>query len=273
MSKSKSVKQDTSAYTNYANYLKGVDTSNVDNTLSNFTQYASEASKNLADVLGNYSFSVNGSDEARQRAEQATFDNYMNYLEPQFAQERNDLETSLINKGLGVGSEAYERAIADYDNAKNQAINAAAYQAVLNGQNAFTQSLGDEVTAGQYGNAAQQNYINQLYSVLEGSPSGYENQQNIFSVDAAKSAIDYQNALAKAKGGLSGALSGALQGGVTGFLTTGNPYGALAGAGLGAYSGYTSNPYAANSGNNINWSSWADVLGKYKTNGSKKDAK
>lgn len=240
MSKSKkAVQQDTTAYTNYLNYLNNYDTSNVDNTLNNLTTYANSASQNLADVMGNYNFSVDGSDDARQRAEQAQFNSYMNYMQPQFQQQTSDLATALQNKGLAVGSEAYERAMNDLQDNQNQAINQASYNAVNAGQNAFSQSLADSINAGNFGNTAQQNYINQLLSALTGSASGYENQQNIYSVGTAKSAVDYQNAVAKAqaaKGGLSGAISGGLNGLATGAMT-GNPYVALGSAVLGAYQG------------------------------------
>lgn len=53
--------------------------------------------------------------------------------------------------------------------------------------------------------------------------------------------IAYQNALVNSQsgGGFSGskALNGALVGGTSGFLATGNPFGAIAGAGLGAIGG------------------------------------
>jgi hypothetical protein len=51
--------------------------------------------------------------------------------------------------------------------------------------------------------------------------------------------IAYQNALVANQngGGFGGALSGALQCGVNGFLMTGNPWGAVAGAGAGAIGG------------------------------------
>ena len=96
MSKSKKVKQDTTPYKNYLNYLNGVDTSNVDNTLNNFTDYANQASRNLYN-MGDYSFSVDGSDEARQRAEQATYNSYMDYLKPQFERQTADYSTMLQN--------------------------------------------------------------------------------------------------------------------------------------------------------------------------------
>ena len=224
MSKSKkAVQQDTTAYKNYLDYLNKYDTSNVDNTLSNLTNWASTSSKNLADVMGNYNFSVDGSDEARKRAEEAQFNSYMNYMQPQFDRQTSDLATSLQNKGLAVGSEAYQRAMNDLQDNQNQAINQASYNATTAGQNAYSQSLADSINAGNFGNTAQQSYINQLLSALQGSASGYENQQNIYSVGTAKSAVDYQNALAKQQAKSSGGLGSSL--------------GSLAGTAIGAYFG------------------------------------
>lgn len=243
MSKGSKPKQDTSAYKNYLDYLKNYDTSNVDNTLSNLTNWASTSSTSNLPNMGDYTFSADGSDEARQRAEQATYNAYVDKLTPQFEKRRADLETRLANQGLAVGSEAYERAMRDLEEEQNNALNQAAYNSVNQGQQSFSQSLADAINAGNFGNTAQQSYINQLLSALTGSASGYENQQNIFSVGAAKSNVDYQNALAKSKGGIGGALSGALKGGISGAMT-GNPYMALGSAALGAYSGYNSNPYA-----------------------------
>lgn len=238
MSKSKAVKQDTSAYTNYSNYLKNYDTSNVDNTLSNLTDYASNSSQDLANAMGNYNFSVDGSEQARQLARDATYNQAMNYLQPQFQQQTSDLATALQNKGLAVGSEAYERAMNDLQDNQNQAVNQAAYQSVLAGNNAFSQSLQDEISAGNFGNTAQQTYINQLLSALQGSASGYENQQNIFSVDTAKSAIDYQNALAAAQAKAAnrakiGSTIGSVVGGVGGAVL-GGPAGAYVGSQMGS---------------------------------------
>ena len=267
MSKSKSVKQDTSAYSNYLNYLKNYDTGNVDGTLGNLTDYANNASQNLGNTMGNYNFSVDGSEQARQDAQNATYNQYMDRLTPQFERQTSDLATALQNKGLSVGSEAYERAMSDLQQQQNDATSQAAYQSVLAGNNAFSQTLQDEINAGNFGNNAQQSYINQLLSALQGSASGYENQQNIYGVGTAKSAVDYQNKLASAKGGLSGALSGALKGGIAGAMT-GNPYGALAGAAAGGYSGYTSNPYAANN-DTSDYASLISALAKYKQAGSK----
>jgi hypothetical protein len=243
MSKKKKVKYDMSPYNDYANYLQGVDTSNVDNTLSNLTANAYNQSQQLGD-MGDYTFSVDGSDEARQRAEDALYNSVVDKLTPQFERQQSNLATMLQNQGIPVGSEAYSRAMGDLEEKQNDTLSQAAYQAVLGGQDAFSQSLGDEVTAGGFGNTAQQAYINQLLSQLQGSASGYENQQNLFAVRSGKSDLKYAQDKANAKSGLTGALTGALQGGLSAFAASGgNPYAGLAGAAYGGYQGYNSNPY------------------------------
>lgn len=244
MSGGKKVKYDMTPFNDYQNYLKNYDTSNVDNTLGNLTGWANEASSNLSDRMGNYTFGVEAGDLARQQAQDATYQAYIDRLNPQFEKQTSDLQSRLVNQGISVGSEAYERAMTDLQNNQNDALNQAGYQSVLAGQQAYSQDLANQINAGAFGNQAQQAYINQLLSALQGSASGYENQQNLFSVGAAKSGLKYQQDKANAKGGLAGALSGAINGGINGFLATGNPYSALAGAGAGAYSGYNSSPYA-----------------------------
>lgn len=154
-------------------YLNNYNTTNYDNTLNNLTSYASNASKQLGN-MGNYNFNVNGSDEARQRAEQATYQSYLDKLTPQFANQTGDLTASLANKGLSIGSEAYSRATTDLQNNQNDALNQAAYQSVLAGQNAFSNSLSDQISSSNFGNNAQSNYINQLLSALQNSYSGYD---------------------------------------------------------------------------------------------------
>lgn len=175
------VKYDNSGAQNLINYLQGINTSNVDNTLSNMTTAANSMSQNLANTLGNYTFNVDGSDAARQRAENATYQAYLDKLTPQFQNQTSDLATSLQNKGLPVGSEAYSRAMSDLQSSQNDALNQAAYQSVLNGQDAFTQSLANQIDAGNYTATANQNYVNLLQSLLNGSLSEYDKQMDIYA--------------------------------------------------------------------------------------------
>lgn len=166
---------------NYMNYLQNYDTSNYDNTLNNLTSKAYDLSSNLS-AMPEYQMSVSASDEARQRAENATYQSYLDKLQPQFEQQTADLETALANKGLAVGSEAYQRAMSDLQDSQNQALNQAAYQSVLNGQSAYSNSLYDELKTAQFNNNAQQSYIDLIHNLLNGSVSGYDNQSNLYAL-------------------------------------------------------------------------------------------
>ena len=77
--------------TNYTNYLRNYDTKNYDSTLNNLTSQALNMSQNLGTVLPAYQFTVDGSDAAQQRVEQATFNAYADQLVPQFAQQTADM--------------------------------------------------------------------------------------------------------------------------------------------------------------------------------------
>ena len=72
----------------------------------------------------------------------------------------------------------------DLQNAQNNALNQAAYQSVINGQEAYSQSLNDAINSGGFNNSAQQNYINLILSLLSNSVSGYQNEQNIYNVQS-----------------------------------------------------------------------------------------
>ena len=196
-------KMDSSPTRELINYLNKVDTKNVDTTLSNLTSWAKQGSENLADLMGDYTFKVNASDEARKSAEDATYKAYMERMQPQFQQQTSDLQARLANQGLSVGSEAYQRAMSDLQQEQNEATNQAAYQSVLAGQQAYTQDLANQIAAGNFGNTAQQNYINQLLSALEGSQTGYDvamdkysAQQNLAAAQQAAKQQAYNNRLA-----------------------------------------------------------------------------
>lgn len=165
---------------NYVNYLKNYDTANYDNTQNNMTSAALNMSQNLSS-MPEYQFNVNYSDDARRQAEEATFNSYASKLVPQYQQQTADLHSNLINQGIPVGSEAYQRAMSGLQGAQNAALNQAAYQSVLNGQEAYSQSLADSINAAQFNNTAQQNYIEQIQSLLNGAVSGYDNMANLYN--------------------------------------------------------------------------------------------
>lgn len=172
---------------NYTDYLRNYDTSTYDEAVSNMTDIGLNMTRNL-NILPNYKFDVDYSDSARQQAENATFQTYVNKIVPQYQQQTADLQTRLINQGIPVGSEAYQRAMNDLQSSQNAALNQAAYQSVLNGQNAYSQALADSINAAQFSNSAQQNYIEQIQSLLQGSVSGYDNMANLYNTQKGISA-------------------------------------------------------------------------------------
>lgn len=176
---------------NYSDYLRNYNTTNYDNTLNNMTASALNMSQNLNSMPA-YQFNVDYSDDARNQAQNAAFQSYVSQLVPQYQQQAADLQTSLANQGIPVGSEAYQRAMTDLQSSQNAALNQAAYQSVAAGQNAYSQSLADSINAAQFNNTARQNYIQQIQALLNGSVSGYDNMANLYNtqqgIEARKTA-------------------------------------------------------------------------------------
>ena len=184
------VSYDGTPANNYMAYLQNYDTSKTDDTLSNLEKYALNQSGNL-DNMGDWSFGVNASDEARRQAQEATYNSYMDYLNPQFERQTSDYATMLQNKGIPVGSEAYSRAMSDLQDRQNAAVNQAAYQSVLAGQDAYTQDLQNKIAAGNYGNTAQSAYLAQILAALRESPSAFDIQGDIYAVGTNKALNEY----------------------------------------------------------------------------------
>jgi len=172
--------KDYSYENQYKNYLKNYDTYNYDQSVKNMDNLALNMSQNFS-TLPDYQFSVDGSDEARQRVENSVYQSYVDKLTPQFAQQQTDLENSLLNRGLSVGSEAYQRAVNDLTEKQNDSLNQAAYQSVTAGQDAFNNSFRNNLSAAQFSNNSRQSYIDQILSLLSNSVSGYENQANLYN--------------------------------------------------------------------------------------------
>ena len=76
------------------------------------------------------------------------------YLDPQFQQAQSDLENRLANQGITQGSEAYNRAMQNFGNQKQQAYESARNQAIGGGINAAQGMFGMNLQGGQFANQA-----------------------------------------------------------------------------------------------------------------------
>ena len=76
------------------------------------------------------------------------------FLDPQFQRGQADLENKLANQGITPGSEAYNRAMQDFSNQKQQAYESARNQAIAGGMNAAQGMFGMNLQGGQFTNQA-----------------------------------------------------------------------------------------------------------------------
>lgn len=162
-------------------YLNNYDTSQADAANKNMATLANQLSSNLS-TRPNYVYSVNGSDVAAQRAENAAYQNALGKITPQFDAMRRQLETRLQNQGIGVGSEAYNSAMNSLDSAQSNAYTQAAYDSIAAGQNAFTNSLNNQIAAGNFQNSARMLPISEIQNLLQNSKSGYDVAMDKFNI-------------------------------------------------------------------------------------------
>jgi len=187
-------KSDFSSDYNLIDYYKNLDTSNVDRSYDLMAQQGYNLAQSLAS-RPDYTYSVDVSDAARQRAENATYQAYVDKLTPQFQRQTSDLETRLANQGLSVGSEAYQRAMGDLRDKQNEAYNNAAYQSVLNGQNTYSQNVSDAIKSAEFSNSARQLPLNEINALLANSLSNYDVMLNNYALEkgiATQRSLDKQ---------------------------------------------------------------------------------
>ncbi len=161
----------------FAKYLDSLDTSTVDKTYQNLANTA----YNLSSQLPNYTYSVNASDEARQRMENAVYNQAADKLNKQFEQDQSALNTRLQNQGLSVGSTAYQNAMSSLQDSQYDALNNAAYESIIQGQKAYSNSLNDAIAAGNFTNNSRQLSLSEILQILQNSISGYQTEKDKFN--------------------------------------------------------------------------------------------
>ena len=187
----------------FLNYLNQYNSSNVDQTLNNLTGWASRASENLQN-MGDYTFQINGSDGLKNEITNAMYQNYVSKLLPQYEAEQDNLQTRLLNQGLGVNTAAYQNAMNNLAASQNAALTDAISEAVNAGNAAYNNDIQNQIAIGNFQNDAAQNYIDLLLSALENSLSSYDVAQNKYeagnNMALSQSKAQNQSAQNKLKG-------------------------------------------------------------------------
>lgn len=124
-------------------------------TLSNLAQNAQQATQNPLQQA-NLQTSVGGT--GTQGWDAAT-QMIMNRLAPQIAQQKEGIASDLANQGIVPGTKAYDNAMRTFNQQQNDLLTSAQMQ----GANLQNQLFNQNLQAGQFGNAAQQQmFANQL---------------------------------------------------------------------------------------------------------------
>lgn len=110
------------------------------------------------------------------------------YMEPQFKQAQQDLETNLINKGIPIGSQAWNRATGELQDTQQQALAQARDSSLFQGQ---------QYTGGNISNinSLGSSIYNPLQNIVQGEGGQFGGQYD--TQYAAQSAAAQQNAAAK----------------------------------------------------------------------------
>lgn len=167
---------------------------NVNQTLQRAPQLNTQLGRGAGDVQRGLDFGgvqdVEGSGAQRQRAEDAIYQSAASRLDPQWTKQQQALETDLANRGISVNSEAYSRAMDDFQRGKTDAYQQAQMAAITGGgaeaQRNFgmdiglrQQQVGEIGQQGQFGNAAQAQAYQQM---LAGGQASNEAMQQQFGM-------------------------------------------------------------------------------------------
>lgn len=121
---------------------------------------------------GNNLAGVQTGAQASQTASDAAYAQATSRLDPQWSQQQSDLQTQLANEGISQNSDAYSRAMLDFNNQKTDAYNQANSSAIQAGVNQGQTQYGEDMglaqqaatqtqNAGAFANSAQQQQYGQ----------------------------------------------------------------------------------------------------------------
>ena len=98
------------------------------------------------------------------RVSNALFERKMNLVRPQLDEAKNNLDVSLQERGIPIGSEIYNREMDRFDRTRNQTLEALSQDAILAGGAEEDRLMNRELTARNQG-------FNELAAILQGSPA------------------------------------------------------------------------------------------------------
>lgn len=147
------------------------------------------ASQNQAASMQNQALSNLSLDPTQ--AQNTYYNMATRYMDPQFKQAQQDLETNLINKGIPIGSQAWNRATGELQDNQQQALAQARDSALGQGQQYVGGNINNINSLGSIGS----NVYNPLQNIVQGEGGQFGGQYD--TQYAAQNAAAQQNAAAK----------------------------------------------------------------------------
>jgi hypothetical protein len=143
----------------------------------------------------------NSSDATRQRIEDALYQRMTSRLDPQFSQRQGDLESRLVNQGINIGTEAWDREAQNLAMDRTDAYQTAMDAAIAAGGNEASRQNALEWGDRQNYLAEQSGMRNQLLNELASLSSGsqvtnpqFQGQQTGVNVASTPTSSNYWNA-------------------------------------------------------------------------------
>lgn len=146
-------------------------------------------------IPGLHSSAAGGDAGSLQKAQDATYRQMTSRLDPQWAQQENDLKQQLSDQGVVAGSDAYNKAMDQFGRSKTDAYSTASNNAIHEGQALEGQMFGENSSNAQLGNSANNQAFQQLLAragftnSAQGQDFSQQLQQGQFGNSARQQAL------------------------------------------------------------------------------------
>ena len=112
-------------------------------------------------------------DEAYKTASDADYKHSTDYLDPQFKQSEDEMNTRLVNQGLQPGTEAYDKAYGNLQRSKQAAYESARTSASEHGLAAQQQGFGQALSDAELNNQSSAQGLSQLFAMRQNPLNEY----------------------------------------------------------------------------------------------------
>lgn len=127
--------------------------------------------------------------DAQRQGQEAAYASQAQYLDPQFSQQEESLQAKLAAQGLAPGSQAYNNAMLNFNNQKQQAYSNAQNQAIMTGSQLGTQNWQNQLAGLQ----AQSGLLQGQLGALQNAGDTINQRASLYGQMSGLGQIPYSN--------------------------------------------------------------------------------